>query len=435
MQRRDFLKFLSLTSLPAITSCAYWRIDLKNVLLRSDVIDSFEKEKLVLSKAKLGQTSDGRIRVLFCRGTAYERGYQHGVLLRKEIQDNIGYLYERALGVFHTEELFAETYERMRPFISQDYIDEMHGLAHGSKMSLSTIHHVHVLADMGEWGGKKKLKGVIKEMMAGKFATTCSNLGVNANATADGKLYTVRVLDWGLHKVSKLHQYPLIVVGVPDQGIAYANIGWIGYLGAISGLNARGITLGEMGYGDPGNETLRGIPMPFLLRDILTHASNLQDVRKIIGESVGTNSYVFLMSDGKTSETELYVKDRDRFLVAKPGTEVHDGQENMPAIENTCYGGRYDEKMAELLKANHGQLSPEYFMNSFIPQIAMKSNFQNVIYDPQALKFWVTNAKNKDEWAASQPYTFFDFGQALEEFMRNSSISPGKRGKMHLGKS
>ena len=122
MNRREFLKLIPLAaaaqSLSGCIAYRYLTLDLNHVLLRSDVIDSFEKEREIVSKAKLTTTADGRIRVLFTRGNAYERGYQQGYLLRKEVHDNMGYLWDRALSKFKSEELFAEAFERMRPFMS-----------------------------------------------------------------------------------------------------------------------------------------------------------------------------------------------------------------------------------------------------------------------------------------------------------------------------
>jgi len=408
-------KVLALLFCFSLSGCALARIDPLHLLVRSDRITSLEQEAEILSRASLGWTKDGRIRVLVTRGNAYERGYQQGKLLRQEVQDNLGYIHKRALKKFHFEELFNEVYERMRPFIPQDYVDEMHGLAHGSRLPLEVIHHIHVLADIGEWGGKKHIKKAIREMMAGTLATTCSNLSASGSATSDGELYTVRILDWGLHRISKLHEYPLIHISIPDKGLTNVNIGWVGYLGAVSGMNAEGITLGEMGYRDPEGETLQGIPMPFMLRQVLTEASNLEDVRRIIRDAVGTNSYIFMMSDGKSKESELYVKDRQRFLSFKPGADIRDTQDYLPAIADIVYGGHYNEKMTKVLNENHGQLSPE-LLQRIIPQIAMPSNFQNVIYRPQKLQFWVSNAASSDDWAASQPYTFFD----LAEFLANN---------------
>lgn len=179
-------------------------------------------------------------------------------------------------------------------------------------------------------------------------------------------------------------------------------------------MNAEGITLGEMGYGSPPNERLRGIPMPFLLRDVMTYSRSLADVRRIIKDAPGECSYVFLMSDGKKDEAEMYIKDPDRFIVFKPGQDAHDKNERLPGIDGISYGGRYNEKMTEILSKNRGQLSIDLLKDSIIPEIAMKSNFQNVIYLPRHLRFLVSNALSKDEWAASQPYTLFDLKKALE---------------------
>ncbi len=409
------LKLIFLPFFALLAGCGYLRIDPFHYLVRSDVIDSVEKHNEVISKAKLGWTDDHKVRVIVVRGTPYERGYQQGVLLRKEIQVNLGAMYKNALKTFQSEELFEEVYERMRPFISQEYIDEMHGLAHGAKIPLRTVHFIHILPELTEWGGKKRLREVIHQMMEGAIVPSCSNLACEAASTPDKNLYTVRVLDWGLHKISKLHEYPLITISIPDKGIPSANIGWVGFIGAVSGINAQGITLGEMGNGDTPNETLRGKPMPFLLRDVMTYAKNLKDVHRIIKTSPGTNSFAFLMSDGKTGKSELYIKDPDRFLSFEQGESLKDDRKNLPGIKDVLYAGHFDMKMHEVLSKYRGHLTPELLMKEIIPQIAMKSNFQNVVYDPKHLKFWFNNAKSKDLPAWGQPYTFFDFGKALRE--------------------
>lgn len=416
MQRRKFLKSLPLYISPFLIGCGIQRIDPWHYSIRSDKITDSQLERSIISKAKLGWTADGKIRVLWTQGTPYERGYQQGYLLRKEVQDNLGYLYDKAYGKLRFDELFDEVYERMRPFIPQTYVDEMHGLAHGARMPLRQIHAVHIFPSIGEWGGTGRIKNVIKQMRAGDFATTCSNFMLRRQATVDGKMYVVRVLDWGMHRVSRLHYYPLIHLSKPEHGHVSANIGWVGFLGAISGINDQSITLGEMGYGSPEGETLRGKPMIFLLRDILAQASSLSDVRQIIKKSAPTNSFVFLMSDGKTDKAELYLRDSKRFVVALPGKPLKDGKYDISAIPDTLYGGAYTDKMTSSIKTHFGKVDPQVIMREIIPAIAMKSNFQNVIYEPKGLRFWVNNAYSKKIGAQHQPFTYFDFGRALEEF-------------------
>lgn len=408
MKKKFTVIVLSLLTM-LLSACNYLRLDLMHPYIRSPYINSPEQEAAVLAKASLGWTADGRVRVLTLKGSPYEMGYQHGALLREEVQDNLGYLYAKAVDKFHGEEILEEVYERMRPYIPEDYVQEMAGLAHGSRLPLKVIHGVHALPELGEWGGKKQVKQVLDKFLSGEYATSCSNLCASGAATPDNNFFSVRILDWGLHKVSKLHKYPLLAVAYPDGKIPFVNIGWVGFLGAVSGMNAEGITLGEMGYGDSGNETLFGKTMPFMLRDVLSGAHNLADVRRIIQESPPTCSYVFLMSDGKTREAEMYVRDPARFLVFKAGVDIKDKKEYLPAIEETLYGGHFNEKMTELLKANHGKLTPELLMTDIIPKIAMKSNFQNVIYEPAKLRFWVSNAASASRWAASEPYTLFEW--------------------------
>jgi hypothetical protein len=175
-----------------------------------------------------------------------------------------------------------------------------------------------------------------------------------------------------------------------------------------------------MGYGDPEGESMRGRPMPFVLRDVLTYAKNLKDVRKIIKEAPPTNSFVFLMSDGKTGESELYVRDRFRFDVHKPGAVLEDKGNKFPAIKGVLYGGHYQDKMTSKLEEARGTMTAEVIMKDVIPFIAMPSNFQNVLYSPSDLTFWFTNAAGPKQRAAEQPYTFYDFGAGLKEFEATS---------------
>jgi isopenicillin-N N-acyltransferase-like protein len=410
------LTIIFLLSLASVTGCGYLRIDPMSPYLRSAIVTSPEIEQQIVSKGRLEWSADGRVRVLYVQGTPYERGYQHGYLLRKEIQDNIVYLWEQATKKYHSEELFLEAYERQRPYIPQEFIDEMHGLAHGSKVPLHIIHAIHALPEVTEWGGKRQLKETVQKMMAGEIGTSCSNLATQGKATADGSMYVVRILDWGLHRISKLHKYPLITVTKPESGHVAANIGWVGFLGAVSGMNERGITLGEMGYGDPPGETMSGKPMVFMLREILQQADSLADVRRIISTSKGTNSFVYLMSDGKTRDAEMYMRNKDRFLVFQEGQDIDADGRKVPAISQTVYGGHKTELMTTELQSSFGKVDAELLMKDLIPKFAMKSNFQNVVYDPVKLRFWVSNARSKELRAAEQPYTFFDLRAAAESF-------------------
>jgi hypothetical protein len=124
------------------------------------------------------------------------------------------------------------------------------------------------------------------------------------------------------------------------------------------------------------------------------------------------------MTDGKTNSAELYIREKHRFEVHKPGEDLKDDSRNFPAIGNIGYGGHYDDRMHTTLSGARGSITPEVIMKQIVPAIAMPSNFQNVVYDPQGLQFWVNNAKSGKINAAEQPFTHFDFGAALKGFVK-----------------
>lgn len=393
--------------LAPLTGCTSFLIDQYHPYIRSDQIKTPEQEAVVLSKARLTWTTDGRVRVLYVSGTPYERGYQQGALLREEVRDNLLTLISNAIDKYPVEEIMYEAFERQRRYIPEEYLEEMRGLAHGAKLPLSVVHGIHALPEIGEWGGRKDIKKTALEILARKLGTSCSNFSGINYSSPEYPFLAVRILDWGMHRISKLHEYPLILVSQSEGGQLNANITWIGFLGAVSGMNAAGITLGEMGYGDPPGETLFGKPMPFLLRDILSYTTNLDQVRSLIQSSPPTNSFVYLITDGKTKDAELYIRDPSRFVVFKAGQTINEERKHFPGIEGIVYGGHYEDKMINMMQTFKDQFTPEVIMKTIIPDIAMPSNFQNVIYDPIKLRFWVSNAKSKDEPAYSQPYSEF----------------------------
>ena len=148
----------------------------------------------------------------------------------------------------------------------------------------------------------------------------------------------------------------------------------------------------------------------------MTQAHNLSEVQSIIKNNPGDCSYVYLMSDGKARQSELYIRDKERFIVFKPEQGIVDRNNNFPGLKDTLYGGHYADVMAKVLAEKRGSITPELLMNEIIPQFAMPSNFQNVVYDPVHLKFWVANAKSSSERAAEQPYTEFNFAEELARF-------------------
>ena len=79
-------------------------------------------------------------------------------------------------------------------------------------------------------------------------------------------------LDWDTDGPFK--DYPAVVVYHPkDLGHPFANVGFLGWIGALTGQSSKKLAISEIGVAFPdstfGKESRVGIPFTFLLRDIL----------------------------------------------------------------------------------------------------------------------------------------------------------------------
>ena len=354
---------------------------------------------------------DDRITVLYVSGTPYEMGYEHGLLLAAQVRETIEYVQVGAdkllpkvmrdskLISAHDEEQIVNgfldrAWKMMARYSPKEDLEEMEGLAAGSGVPLDVIHRMHALPDVGE--------------------TSCSGLVAKGSATQDGHSYQLRILDYGAN--FNLQRRPLITVYRPTTGNAnpYVTIGWIGFVGAVSGINAKGVALSEMGFGNPPGETLAGTPMPFMLKNVLRYADTAEDGAAIIRATRRTNSYVYFLGDKHDGAVGM-VTSAQRCLAyhANESAELKVDDQTMPQFRDIVYGGHYEEKQEKLVRVMQGKIDVSAIQD-LARQIAMKSNLQTVIYDLTADKIWVANRKDNVR-AADRPYVEFSLADAWNQ--------------------
>ena len=90
----------------------------------------------------------------------------------------------------------------------------------------------------------------------------CSGFAVFGKATEGGKLYHGRVLDY-MTKIGLQDASGIFVIAV-DGKIPFVTVGYAGFIGSVSGMNARQVSLGEMGGAGQGKWD--GVPMSILMR-------------------------------------------------------------------------------------------------------------------------------------------------------------------------
>ncbi len=200
----------------------------------------------------------------------------------------------------------------------------------------------------------------------------------------------------------------------------------IGGLFFISGMNDKQMAFGEMGYGNPEEETLEGIPFVFLYRKLMRESQTIDDALRIIKNAKRTCSYVYVISDAKSSSDTKPAKEKalliannaKEVIVFKENQDIYDPQskKTYAKIDDVVYGSAEGEKLSQIITENYGQIDLTV-IKEIAKSIAAGSNIQNVIFNPKTLESWVSNAKGTvidDEGrACNQEWFYFNFKDAL----------------------
>lgn len=333
--------------------------------------------------------------VLHLKGTPYEMGYQHGVLLRESVRKNMDTLLkvkgDQTLVEFAGFKLKPRNaidliMQIQKPFVPQKFLDEMDGLAAGAELNADEIRAANFIPELFH----------------------CSGFAIAGDATADGTLYHGRVLDyatdWGLQ------EHAVIIVAQPDGGIPYVNISYSGFIGSVTGMNARHVSIGEMGGGGLGN--WEGVPMAQLMREVIETAETLDDAVKVFQNNPRTCQYFYVIADGKTGESVGMEATWEKVDVIRAG-EAHP---LLPHAVNQCAllsaGDRYQE-LVRRTKSGLGTFTAESALTLMDRPVAMGSNLHNVLFEPASTRFWVANASADRKPAADQPYYAFQLTDLL----------------------
>jgi isopenicillin-N N-acyltransferase like protein len=228
------------------------------------------------------------------------------------------------------------------------------------------------------------------------------------SATKDGHMYHGRILDY--MKGIGLEQNAVVIVHQPDYGHAWVNVGYAGFVGTVTAMNEKGISIGEMGGGGYGKWD--GKPMAHLLREVMEKASTLDEAVAIMKNSPRTCEYYYVISDGRAKKAVGIKATPEAFEVVKPG-------ESHPLLPHAVKdavllsaGDRY-EALVQRVKQGHGTFEPDSAMKLMTRPVCMTSNIQSVLFAPDTLEFWVANADSKNV-ASETRFTHYDLRELLK---------------------
>lgn len=370
--------------------------------------------------------------VLHLKGTPYERGYQHGSLLKEWINHNVVTFIDSQTASSHPRVLlFKQQLPNILPFIPASIMEELQGLSEGSEQPFEKLLLLNLFPEMFH----------------------CSGITVQGDATASGKLYHVRALDYSLGK--DLQHSAVLMLIEPDEGYTYLNISYAGFIGCVTGMNAQKIALGEIG--GHGYGSWEGMPMAFLMKEVLEKASSLEEARHLFAVTPRTCEYYYLISDGNqekaagvyatarqihfiesgtnytllapnplpdhgandkrflssclcsSSDYQMTLYDEKNTLIAL----FHKQPEQCIVLTGFTHPGRYPY-IIQGLQESWGHITHLTLQSLLNEQTTLSSNLHNAIFLPSELKVWIAHAGHKGERAHTQKYICFDLKTLLK---------------------
>ena len=228
------------------------------------------------------------------------------------------------------------------------------------------------------------------------------------SATKDGTLYHGRVLDYAIDW--ELQDHAVVIVAEPDGGIPFVNVTYAGFIGSVTGMNAKSVSVGEMGGRGLGHWA--GVPMGLLVREVLERGGDLDEAIAIFRDSPRTCQYFYVVADGKTNRAVGMQASWDKFELVQPGQSNPLLPSPVKDAVLLSAGDRYKE-LVKRTQAGHGGFDADSARRLMDCPVAMKSNLHDVLFAPQSTKFWIANASKDKQPAASQKYFSFQLTELL----------------------
>ena len=190
------------------------------------------------------------------------------------------------------------------------------------------------------------------------------------------------------------------------------NVTYAGFIGSVTGMNAKQVSIGEMGGRGPrplGRACRWRSSSAWRWRRRTTSTRPIAVFR----DHPRTCEYYYVIADGKTGKG-VGMEARGTGSTWSAMGESHP---RLPhAVKDAVLlsaGDRYEE-LADRVQAGHGTFDAESARDLMDRPVAMKSNLHSVLFETKSTRLWVANASKDGEPAATQPYPRVPLSELLK---------------------
>jgi len=337
--------------------------------------------------------------ILIVAGTPEQMGAAHGTLLRqkaRKLMERVLYLVGGAdsiqSGIWFLDRM-AEIEQRTLIHTPERFLVECDALAKAVGVSQRDGRYANLFPE--------------------RFH--CSGVAVRGRATADGSVLHARVLDYmrDIH----LQDCAAVVVFMPDGRNTWMSLGYAGFIGTVTAMNEKGLAIGEMGGGGVGDWD--GVPMSYLLRDVMERASTVEEGLEILRNSPRTCEYYYVLSDKSRAMAAVHA-DARQMIVLGPGRQ-HAQLPFVPDDTVLMSGPGRAQALSDRLQQHYGRIDVPTLIEIIKRPVAMSSNLHDAIFAPETLDMWFADA-GRHTAACDEPYAHANLAELVrfyEDVMRS----------------
>jgi hypothetical protein len=336
-------------------------------------------------------TGDSAVSVLYLKGTPYETGYAHGALCRDEVR-HIAQTVSRvlALGLGYTPERIDEVWALYAKHMRPEYLEELRGLADGSGIDVKDIQRFHAIPDISEWH--------------------CTFFAATGQATGRKELVQIRALDYATD--AGIQKHPALIVTKPAAGVPFVNVGWLGHCGVVTGMNAEGIAMSEIGDDwDKATDSFDGRPLNFVMRDSVQFGRTLQEAVDLVKSGPRTTSLLYCLSSGREKRVRALQTSHTQCRIYTPRDLPFATQRGLVYM-SMGMDSDWNPKVGKWLNAAYGKLDVDAAQR--LMRELHTGSLHAVVFTPGTLDLWVANATATDK-AYNRPYNHLSLKAALAD--------------------
>jgi len=290
--------------------------EVRKVLARGVIGDLYPNygiadEAALKAKASVEKGS-GPLRIKV-QGTPYEMGYQHGALLKEEINNALAQwkpelikeiepAYNKAIkkqfyiafavnsiGGLDTIAMpalgvFSRTIIKQAP---PEMYEEMRGIADGAGVHFDRIMSMNAWLTLAMQGDLEKLA---------QSMSLCTNV-VRIPSDASKPVIHARNMDWDWAKL--LAPLTTVIEYKPEKGNAFIAVTWPGMAGVLTAVNDKGLSVAVESVGSKSEATLKNAPIMFTCRQIAQSDASLDAAVSRLQKALPEGGFHVILADGK----------------------------------------------------------------------------------------------------------------------------------------